>query len=154
MSFDPTYLYLSLVAILLIMVVSFALTRYLTGRREAKLHAEIAVLYEKFGLPIPISTAFQTVLVKQMTHYHTPALDELMAKMLAETLTDSDRAELILALKERELDMGMLIDDSERGAAKLLPLLMERVALEKIQTAKGFDVVLVKVPKAADDQGH
>ena len=150
-AYDPAPLYWSLAAVVVIMVAAFAVTRYFTGRRENVMQAQIAELYEKFGVPVPISTAFQTVLVKQMTHYHTPVLDELMAKMLAETLTDADRVELAAALKEREQDMGSMIDASERGAAKLLPLIMERVVLEKAQTVKGFNVILVKVPKAADE---
>ena len=149
MSFDPTYLYLSLVAILLIMIVSFALTRYLTGRREAKLHAEIAVLYEKFGLPIPISTAFQTVLVKQMTHYHTPEMDGLMKKIgPPNTLTEAEEHRLTILLKERTQDMGSEITPSERDAAAILPMVMKRARIEA-DTLAGAEALKLRLVTVA-----
>ena len=153
MKFDPMPLYWSLAIIMLIMAASFALTRYFTGRRENVLRAQIAKLYDKFGVPVPIDIAYQAMLVRRLTHFHTPVLDDLLARMLAGTLDVQGRIELFDALRERGRDMGTLIDDSERAAAKLLPLVMERVALEKGRPNAKFDVVLVKVPKAADDSG-
>ena len=55
-------------------------------RSEARLLTQtVATLSQQLGLihqaVIPLNLAIQQVLVKELTHYHTPVLDALMAKL-------------------------------------------------------------------------
>lgn len=82
---------------------------------------------------MPISTAFQAILIKELTHFHTPVMDALMAKVgPPSTLTAAEETELIAALEQRTQDMATEISDSERDAAKILPLVMKRAKLEAL----------------------
>ena len=77
---------------------------------------------------IPLNLAIQNVLVKELTHFHTPVLDGLMAKLGPPfMLTDEEEAELLRLLTERERDMGESISPAERDAAKILPVIIRRV---------------------------
>lgn len=81
---------------------------------------------------VPISTAFQAILIKELTHFHTPEMDALMVKIgPPNTLTEEDAARLAVLLKERTEDMGDEITASERGAASILPEVMKRAIIEQ-----------------------
>ena len=87
---------------------------------------------------VPISTAFQAILVKELTHFHTPEMDALMVKIgPPSTLSESDEARLGVMLRERMEDMGAEISDSERGAAMILPEVMKRARAEQEILASG-----------------
>jgi len=97
---------------------------------------------------IPISTAFQAILIKELTHFHTPEMDALMEKIgPPNTLTDEEERRLAQLLDERTRDMGPLISDAERDAAKILPAVMKRARAEAavIDTAEGLKLKLVTV---------
>lgn len=166
---DPT-LKAFLIAVLLLMVgsaLTFMATRY-WNLRAAKLLAATDALKEieavrkatqerldeierQLGSIAqtvqPISVAFQAILIKQLTHEHSPVLDDLMAKIgPPNILTDEEQVELLFELKERAKDMSSLISDSERDAAKMLPLVMDRVKAETEAPPPPQDVVLVAVP--------
>ena len=80
---------------------------------------------------MPISTAFQAILVKELTHFHTPRMDALLEKLGPPfTLTEAEEEELLLALQEREQDMGDQITPSERDAAHIFPAVMRRARME------------------------
>lgn len=80
---------------------------------------------------MPISTAFQAILVKELTHFHTPEMDALLEKLGPPfILTEYEEARLLDMLLERERDMGDLITDSERDAAHIFPAVMRRARLE------------------------
>lgn len=104
--------------------------------------ARIEELERQLGLfgqtILPISAAFQAILVKQLTHFHTPVLDGLLKKLGPPyELTDAEAAELARLLEEREVVVDDQIDESEREAARMLPLVMKRVKaeFELLQTA-------------------
>ena len=92
-------------------------------RSEARLLTQtVATLSQQLGLihqaVIPLNLAIQQVLVKELTHYHTPVLDALMAKLGPPlTLTSDEEDALLRLLAEREQDMGELITAEERDAA-------------------------------------
>jgi hypothetical protein len=97
---------------------------------------------------IPISTAFQAILIKELTHYHTPEMDELMRKIgPPNTLTENEEIRLSVLLRERTLDMGPLISDSERDAALILPAIMKRARIEadKLKGAEELKLRLVTI---------
>jgi hypothetical protein len=99
----------------------------------------------------PISIAFQSLLVKQLTHYHTPDIDELLQKLgPPSTLTDVESIKLAEALEARTRDVDSQIDQSERVAAALLPFVMERVKIENEQIGRNHSLMLVAVPKEDD----
>jgi hypothetical protein len=108
------------------------------------MEAKLAVLS---AAVVPISTAFQAILIKELTHFHTPRMDELLAKVGPGTLTADEERELAVALLQREADMGELITASERDAAHILPLVITRAKAEA-ELMKGKPVLfkLVTVP--------
>jgi len=96
--------------------------------RLIKIETSLAVIDQKV---MPISTALQTILVKELTHFHTPRMDSLLARIGPPSqLTDAEEEELTMALFERTQDMGDLISDSERDAAFILPAIMRRAKIE------------------------
>ena len=111
---------------------------------------------------VPISAALQAMLIKELTHFHTPRMDLLMAKLgPPSTLTEVEEAELLVLLKEREIDMDALISDSERDAAHILPAIMKRAKAEaealQLQTSQLQTVAILPppalAPAAADKSG-
>lgn len=97
-------------------------------RRITDLERQIGVIS---AAVVPISVAFQAVLVNKLTHMHTPELDALMQKIgPPSTLTADEQKRMSDLLAERSTDMGDLITDAERHAAVMLPLVIEWVALE------------------------
>jgi hypothetical protein len=80
---------------------------------------------------LPISTAFQTVLRQDLTHFHTPEMDALMVKLGPPyVLTEAEAARLVEMLAERARDVSDLISDHERDAATMLPMVIRRVRAE------------------------
>lgn len=96
--------------------------------RLVKIETSLAVIDQKV---MPISTALQTILVKELTHFHTPRMDSLLARIGPPSqLTNAEEEELTIALFERTQDMHDLISDSERDAAFILPAIMRRAKIE------------------------
>lgn len=92
------------------------------------LENKIALLTQSI---LPMNTAFQTILVRELTHYHTPVMDELLEKLGPPyTLTDAEEVQLSQALAQRTQDMGDKITEPERDAARILPYIMKRVKAE------------------------
>lgn len=93
---------------------------------------ELEVLLAQVNTSIlPINAAFQAILIKELTHFHTPRMDELMRKLGPPySLTEEEERELAAALLERERDLNGGIPESERDAAHILPIVMKRVKAE------------------------
>lgn len=100
------------------------------SKRVAELELQLSAVKQSV---LPISAAFQAILIKELTHYHTPRMDELMVKLGPPvTLTEAEQAELATLLEQRTIDMNGRISDSERDAAIMLPLVVKRVLAESI----------------------
>jgi hypothetical protein len=117
---------------------------------HTKLEARVAELTERLSLVsaqvVPFSTAFQQILVAQLTHAHTPELDALMAKIGPPiTLTEDEEREMYRLLTERQSDMGDEITQEEREAALILPYVMRRARAEQAQLAMAESVRLQMV---------
>ena len=97
----------------------------------------------------PIVTAFQSILIKQLTHIDKPEMDELMAKLgPPNTLTAAEHDRLIEMLEHRSTDMTAVITPAERAAAKMLPLVIPMAAEEQANFAEameGKDMKLVTI---------
>lgn len=98
----------------------------------------------------PINAAFAAVLVKELTHYHTPVMDELMQKTGVQqgtppTLTKEEEVELVTAMKQRTEDMGPEISNDERDAAEIFPALIRRVRREAAAIADGAEFAKVHI---------
>jgi hypothetical protein len=115
----------------------------------------IADLENKLGIVsaavTPISIAFQAILVKELTHSHTPEMDLLLTKIgPPNELSEKDDARLRVMLKERSLDFGPLISAAERDAARILPMVMARASAEQIALAnpevESGDLQIVVLP--------
>lgn len=129
------------------------------GRKEAESKAEdnvlerISELERQLGIVgaqvAPFNTAFQSMLIKQLTHYHTPVMDKLMEKLggvgVPPTITEAEEVQLIEALEQRTNDMGPEISDDERDAAEMLPIVMRRVKREAEGQAGGAKLVDIQV---------
>lgn len=111
-----------------------------TRKEEAhqKLLDRIAELERSMGAVnlavMPLTAAYQQMLIAKLTHFHTPEMDALMQKITPDTLTREETLRLGVLLEERERDMGNLISPQERIAAHLLPGV---VALAKHEVATG-----------------
>jgi hypothetical protein len=93
---------------------------------------------------LPISTAFQAILVKELTHLHTPEMDALLAKLgPPNVLGPSEESRLLELLQQRVKDLDGEIPESERDAAEILPLLMKR---SKAEEMKLRDTTIVVIP--------
>lgn len=119
------------------------------GRKDAESKAEdnvlerIGELERQLGIVgaqvAPFNVAFQSMLVKQLTHFHTPENDRLLAKLggvnVPPTITDEEEAELHVALQAIVDDPTIPAD--ERDAAEMLPIQIRRVKREAEELAKG-----------------
>lgn len=97
---------------------------------------------------VPISAAYQAILIKELTHFHTPEMDELMEKIPSDSLTPEEEDRLFnVLLPQREKDMGPLISETERDAAHILPVIVKRARAEaaKVALAEKLKLKLVTV---------
>lgn len=106
----------------------------------------------------PIVTAFQALMIQKLTHADKPEMDKLMVRVgPPDTLTDDERARLLVMLHERSQDMAPAITDGERDAARILPIVMRMAAEEQagFATAAGSqDLKLVTIVSAVSaDEG-
>jgi hypothetical protein len=113
--------------------------------RMAELESKFAVLSQAV---VPISAAFQAVLVKQLTHLHTPVLDALLIKLgPPNILTDEDETILVQELHKRISEIDDQVDEYERDAARMLPMVIRRVKNPAIVASDTLmQVVLVPPP--------
>jgi len=106
---------------------------------------------------VPISAALQQMLIKELTHFHTPVMDALMARLgPPSTLSEEEEAKLLRLLKEREIDMGDQISDSERDAAHILPVIMKRAKAEALALSErpsALQTVAILPPELDESTG-
>jgi hypothetical protein len=171
---DPTLksVLTSLTLLLTGALVTFLINRYWFWRadviRQAVILAEahdklilrVIELERQLGLVnqaiLPMSTAFQAILVKELTHAHTPEMDALLVKLGPPyVLTPAEEQRLAILLNERYSQLDPLVSESEREAAMILPLVMKRVRRETEQPAEvaALKVVTVVAP-AIDIEVH
>ncbi len=115
-------------------------TAVLIEEKHLRLVADVAEVKEKLLLltaqVVPFNTAFQQILISQLTHSHTPELDALMTKIGPPiTLTEEEEARMYRLLNERQADMGEEISQEEREAALILPYVMHRARAEQLRLA-------------------
>lgn len=103
--------------------------------QHKELEDKVNALTSQLGLVsqvvTPINQAMQALLIRELTHYHTPELDALMAKLPPEgTLSPEEEQRIAVLLQEREEQMDGSIPESEREAAHILPYVIKRVRAE------------------------
>lgn len=116
-----------------------------TLERLKELETKLALINQAI---IPISTAFQAILIKELTHFHTPEMDALLVKLgPPNTLSATDMERLEVLLVERAKDMAPKISASERDAACILPVIIKRAQKESdlLANAEVSKVKLVTV---------
>jgi hypothetical protein len=120
---------------------------------KARLASAEAQLARIDQVVVPINTMMQAMLVRELTHPHTPEMDALMVKLgPPNTLTEQENARLLVLLDERSKDMGR--EASERAAAAIMPVIMKRAQAEQdlIAGADGVKAVsVITVGVRADD---
>jgi len=102
---------------------------------DARAHARIAELEKTVALlsqaMLPVSAAFQAILVRELTHFHTPVMDKLLEKLGPPyTISPAEEVQLRALLVERAAEMDGLLTESEREAAIMLPMVIKRVKTE------------------------
>jgi len=118
--------------------------------RVAEMEAKFAVLAQAV---VPISTAFQAILIKELTHFHTPRMDELLGKVGPPSiLTPSEEQELADALRAREIEVDDRISDAERDAAHILPIIIKRAKAEALTPDKPVLFKLVTVAQSEKER--
>jgi hypothetical protein len=116
-------------------------------QRVAGLESQLALVNQAV---VPISTAFQAILIKELTHYHTKEMDALLVKVgPPNVLTGAEESRLAVMLEARTKDMGPLISASERDAAMMLPAVMTRAKEEQLVLASAEQMKLKLVTVAA-----
>jgi hypothetical protein len=103
---------------------------------------------------VPISVAFRAALIKKLTHNHTPEMDELMTRI--DLLSPVEEERLTKLLRERVVEYDdPEIDDAERDAAIMLPMMSKRVKSEAMVHTRGLEVqvVLIPAPGSPSDRG-
>lgn len=96
--------------------------------RVSDLEAKLAVVNLSV---VPLNLAMQAMLIKELTHYHTPEMDALMVKLGPPiTLTTAEEVRLGVMLDERTKDMAPEIPEEERDAAHILPVIIKRAKVE------------------------
>jgi hypothetical protein len=117
-----------------------------TDDHLAKIDAELSALKSQIA---PVNAAFTAILIKELTHFHTPVMDALMEKLGDEhslpTITDDEEAQLNSALKERMADMGPEISDNERDGAEMLPVMIRRKKREAQAVREGAAFTAIQV---------
>jgi mevalonate pyrophosphate decarboxylase len=97
---------------------------------------------------VPISTAFQAILIKELTHFHSVEMDALLLKIgPPNILTTEEHTRLIVMLSERMKDLGDEISLSEKDAAYMLPMVMKRSEAEQaiLKTVSDMKLKLITV---------
>ena len=130
------------------------------AREHKELEEKVTALTNQLGLVsqvvTPINQAMQALLIRELTHYHTPELDALLAKLPPEgNLTDAEWLRLAALLKEREQELNGSIPESEREAALILPYIIKRVKAEAADIANAAteapQLKIVAVPPETSD---
>lgn len=118
------------------------------GARLTELENKLAILNQAV---VPISAAFQAILIKELTHFHTPELDGYLSKVGPPSrLTLVEEERMLLLLDERAKELNGDIPESERDAAVMLPMVMKRAKLEV--DALVVDVQVVALPATLGDE--
>lgn len=122
-------------------------------KRISELEKQLAIVGTQIA---PLNTVFQSMLVKQLTHAHTPYQDALMKKLGGEgippTITEEEEVALVEVLKQIAADPA--VPEAEREAAKILPTQMKRVKRDAQALASGearlVDIQVVGRVEAVD----
>ena len=113
-----------------------------TLARVAELEVKLAMVNQSV---VPLNMAMQAMLIKELTHYHTPEMDSLMQKLgPPNILTDPEETRLSILLEERTRDMGPTISPSERDAALILPAIVKRAKAEA-ETLAGAEAIKLRM---------
>ncbi len=97
---------------------------------------------------VPINAAMQALLIRELTHFHTPEMDALLVKLgPPNTLSEAEELRLSVMLEERSHDVGIDMSPSERDAAFILPAIIRRAHREAsvIETAEALKLQLMQV---------
>ena len=99
------------------------------SERMSKIEVTISMIGQSI---LPMSTAFQAILVKELTHFHTPVVDALLEKLGPPlTITEEEMETLKAELIKRTEELDPLVGEAERESAIILPYVIKRVKRER-----------------------
>ena len=97
---------------------------------------------------LPIATAFQSTLIKSLTHAHAGELDALLVKVSKDALSAVEEIRLLQLLRDRTTDMDPRISPREREDATIFPIVMKRARAEQGLLSAAEATRLVPIPIA------
>lgn len=99
---------------------------------------------------VPITTTFQQLLIKSLTHphFHAKEMDALMKKIgPPNSFDDGEEKRLSVLLRQRAEDTQYDIPEEERIAARILPDVMTLAKLQQDKIDTESVIAVVAVPK-------
>jgi hypothetical protein len=101
----------------------------------------------------PITDAMQQLLIKKLTHFHTPILDALMQRALSGIITPEENAKMERLLVEREKELDTEVNEYERICARILPDVIRLVILSHDEETDpaALQLLVVSVPVVTDE---
>jgi hypothetical protein len=115
-----------------------ALAAEITRRRDEErdaMRAEAADLRLKLEVltanMMPATLAFQSLLVKGLTHSHAPRTDDLLAKVAPDIISPEEEVELLAALEVLSTKQNPFFPQLEADMAIMLPLVIRRARAEQ-----------------------
>jgi hypothetical protein len=107
-----------------------------TVKRLTETETRLAVVTAQM---VPLNAAMLQAIVKQMTHIHTPELDALMTRVgphaVPPPLTPDEEVLMYRLVAERRVAVDAEIDEDERDAAAIFPVILKRANAEAIALA-------------------
>jgi hypothetical protein len=142
-------LIISFGAVILLQIVSYWYDR----RQYSVLNKQFQEMADRVSIInagyTPMFTALLKVVVPELTHFHTPEADDLLARIA--TLKDDEMDRLEVLMRERESVVDPQISPKERATARALPWIARR-AREEAQVGPDVRVVVQMVSTSLEVQ--
>jgi hypothetical protein len=103
---------------------------------------------------VPITTTFQQLLIKSLTHphFHAKEMDALMKKIgPPNSFDEGEEKRLSILLRQRAEDTQFDIPDEERIAARILPDVMTLAKIQQDRIDSESVIAVVAVPRDIAD---
>lgn len=115
-------------------------------KRIVELQRKLAVVEAEAE---PINAMFLAMSIAKLTHFHTPATDRILEKIVTPfNQTEEEIEELRIAMEERMADPSIEIDEAEKIHAKILPDLIRLAHIEAIENIEDTttEIAIIKTP--------
>lgn len=123
--------------------------------RIIELEQKLAVLSAEAA---PIHAAFLAMSIAKLTHFHTPATDKILQKIIYPfSQTEEEIEELRIVMEERMIELNGEIEGAEKIHAKILPDLIRLAhieATERDEEKAKTEVIMIEQPTTKPVNGE